>query len=82
RFFAFEGNIETQIFKNFPYVPRDAQKYRDKFRYLLAVRDAKKAAKAAEEKKKAEEGTSAPAEDEAVTSTAEQSATNEDNKTE
>ncbi len=82
RFFAFEGNIETKIFKNFPYVPRDAQKYRDKFRYLLAVRDAKKAAKAAEEKKKAEEGTSAPAEDEAVTSTAEQSATNEDNKTE
>lgn len=81
RFFAFEGNIETKIFKNFPYVPRDAQKYRDKFRYLLAVRDAKKAAKAAEEKKKAEEGTS-PAEDEAVTSTAEQSATNEDNKTE
>lgn len=82
RFFAFEGNIETKIFKNFPYVPRDAQKYRDKFRYLLAVRDAKKAAKAAEEKKKAEEGASAPAEGEAAASTAEQSTTNEDNKTE
>lgn len=44
KFFAFEGNIESKVFKNFPYIPKDAPKYREKFKYLLAVRDAKKAA--------------------------------------
>ena len=53
RFFAFEGNIESKVFKNFPYVPKDAPKYREKFKYLLAVRDAKKKAAA---KKAAENG--------------------------
>jgi hypothetical protein len=53
RFFAFEGNIESKVFKNFPYVPKDAPKYREKFKYLLAVRDAKKKAAA---KKAAEDG--------------------------
>ncbi|MCR5313035.1 MAG: hypothetical protein K6E54_05210, partial [Bacteroidaceae bacterium] len=56
RYFAFEGNIESKIFKNFPYIPKDAPKYREKFKYLLAVRDAKKAEA---EKKKLEEASKA-----------------------
>ena len=82
RFFAFEGNIETKTFKNFPYVPKDAPKYRDKFRYLLAVRDAKKAAKAEEEKKKAEEAAAPAAPADGGEAPAEQNATSEENKTE
>jgi len=54
RFFAFEGNIETKTFKNFPYIPKDAPKYRNKFKYLLAVRDAKIADAAAKAREKAE----------------------------
>lgn len=79
RFFAFEGNIETKTFRNFPYVPKEAPKYREKFRYLLAVRDAKKAAEAAkaeEAKQKAEAAEAAGAEQ------PQDGVTSEDNKIE